>query len=405
MDYRDLNTPCRILLGPGPSMVHPRVLGALAHPLLGHLDPLFVALMNEVQNLLRFTFQTANSLTLPLSGTGSAGMEAAVCNFVEPGDRVLIGVNGYFSERLCNMAARYGAEVCRVERPWGEVFTVEEIERALSSKPAKLVALVHAETSTGAMQPLEGMAEVVHRQGGLLLLDCVTSLGGLPVTIDKWDVDIAYSGTQKCLSCPPGLSPFTVGPRARSVLRSRKSTVPNWYLDLTLLESYWGSERTYHHTAPISMNFALREALRLVHEEGLERRFERHRAHAQLLWDGLETLGLHLAVPAEHRLPTLTTVLVPDGVDEASVRRQLLDDFNIEIAGGLGTLKGRVWRIGLMGYSSRRENVILLLGALERLLKRGDVPLRHRARVSGSLANEQPHESADTGAAPFVTPS
>lgn len=384
MNYRDLDTPCRILLGPGPSMVHPRVLGALAHPLMGHLDPLFVALMNEVQDLLRCTFQTTNPLTLPLSGTGSAGMEAAVCNFVEPGDRVLVGVNGYFGERLCNMAARYGADVCRLERPWGEVFTVEEVERALRGKPAKLVALVHAETSTGAMQPVEGMADVIHRQGGLFVLDCVTSLGGVPVTIDKWDVDIAYSGTQKCLSCPPGLAPFTVGPRARSVLRGRKTIVPNWYLDVTLLESYWGSERTYHHTAPISMNFALREALRLVHEEGLERRFERHRVHTQLLWDGLEALGLQLTVPAAHRLPSLTTVFVPAGVDEAGVRRQLLDDFNVEIAGGLGAFKGRVWRIGLMGYSSRRENVILLLGALERLLKRTGARPDQRARASVS---------------------
>jgi alanine-glyoxylate transaminase/serine-glyoxylate transaminase/serine-pyruvate transaminase len=365
--YADLNTSARILLGPGPSTVPPRVLRALAHPLVGHLDPQFIALMNEVQELLRFVFQTENRLTIPVSGTGSAGMEA-LCNFVEPGDSVLVGVNGYFGERLCDVAGRYGGEVRRLERPWGDVFTVEEIEKALQEKPAKLVALVHAETSTGALQPMEGVADVVHRHGGLLLLDCVTSLGGVPVNIDVWDVDIAYSGTQKCLSCPPGLAPLTVGPRAVDVLHQRKSKVANWYLDLTMIEKYWGSERTYHHTAPISMNYALREALRLIYEEGLEKRFERHRASAAALWEGLEALGLQPHVPLDHRLPTLTTVLVPEGIDEGAIRRRLLDEYNIEIAGGLGIFKGRAWRIGLMGYSSRRENVLLLLSALESLL-------------------------------------
>jgi alanine-glyoxylate transaminase/serine-glyoxylate transaminase/serine-pyruvate transaminase len=368
MKYADLNTPPRILLGPGPSVVPPRVLRALAHPLVGHLDPQFVALMSEVQDLLRMVFQTQNRLTIPISGTGSAGMEAALCNFIEPGDPVLVGVNGYFGERLCNIAARYGAGVCRIERPWGEVFTPDDIECALHHHPAKLVALVHAETSTGSCQPMEGLPDIVHRYGALLVMDCVTSLGGVPVMVDQWDVDIAYSASQKCLSCPPGLAPLTVGHRARQALHARKTPVANWYLDLTMIESYWGSERTYHHTAPISMNYALREALRIVDEEGLEERFERHRANAQILWDGLESLGMRLAVPAEHRLPSLTTVWVPDGVDEALVRRRLLDEYNVEIAGGLGAFKGRVWRIGLMGHSSQRENVVLLLGALERLL-------------------------------------
>jgi alanine-glyoxylate transaminase/serine-glyoxylate transaminase/serine-pyruvate transaminase len=324
--------------------------------------------MNEVQELLRYVFQTENRVTFPVSGTGSAGMEAALCNFIEPGDSVLIGVNGYFSERLCNIAARYGAEVRRLERPWGEVFSVQEIEDALKQKPAKLVALVHAETSTGALQPMEGMAEVVHRYGGLLVMDCVTSLGGIPVKIDQWKVDVAYSGTQKCLSCPPGLSPLTVSPRAIDVLHQRKTPVANWYLDLSMVEKYWGSERTYHHTAPISMNFALREALRLVYEEGLEARIKRHRANAEMLWQGLESLGLQLHVPIDRRLSTLTTVLVPDGVDDNALRKQLLDEYNIEIAGGLGAFKGRVWRIGLMGYSSRKENVLLLVAALKQLI-------------------------------------
>jgi len=367
-EYADLNTTPRILLGPGPSTVHPRVLRAMAHPLVGHLDPEFITLMNEVQELLRFVFQTDNQLTIPVSGTGSAGMEAALCNFIEPGDSVLIGVNGYFGERLCDMAGRYGAEVRRVERPWGEVFTLDDIENVLREKPARLVALVHAETSTGALQPMEGMADVVHRYGGLLVIDCVTSLGGVPVTVDAWDIDIAYSGTQKCLSCPPGLAPLTVGPRALEVLHGRKTKVANWYLDLTMIEKYWGSERTYHHTAPISANYALREALRLVYEEGLEARFARHGVNAELLWEGLEALGLELCVPLDHRLPSLTTVWIPEGLDEGAIRRHLLREYNVEIAGGLGAFKGRVWRIGLMGYSSRRENVRLLLAALEHCL-------------------------------------
>ncbi|MBN1660274.1 MAG: alanine--glyoxylate aminotransferase family protein [Anaerolineae bacterium] len=369
--YNDLNTPERILLGPGPSMVHPRVLRAMAHPLLGHMDPEFIRLMNEVQDLLRYVFQTENEMTLPVSGTGSASMESTVANLLEPGDSILIGVNGYFGERLCDMASRYGGEVRRLERPWGEVFDPGEVEAALRQKPAKVVALVHAETSTGALQPMEEMGEVIHEHGGLFLIDCVTSLGGMPVKIDEWGVDMAYSGTQKCLSCPPGLGPLTVGPRAREAIRARKTRVANWYLDLTLIESYWGAERTYHHTAPITMNFAIREALRLVHEEGLEARFERHRANSALLWQGLAEMGLEPSVPIDHRLPSLTTVAVPEGIDEAAVRRRLLSEYNVEIAGGLGAFKGKAWRIGLMGYSSRRENVELLLAALANLIEDG----------------------------------
>jgi alanine-glyoxylate transaminase/serine-glyoxylate transaminase/serine-pyruvate transaminase len=350
-------------------MVHPRVLRALTTPLIGHLDPQFITIMEETQQLLRYVFQTENELTIPVSGTGSAGMEAALCNFIEPGDRVLVAVKGYFGERMCDMAARYGAQVDRLDRPWGQVFDPEEIKVALSQARYRLVAIVHAETSTGVLQP--GIAEIAaaaHQAGALLVLDTVTSLGGVPVQIDAWDVDVAYSGTQKCLSAPPGLAPLTISPRARAALRERRTPVANWYLDLSQIEKYWGKERTYHHTAPISMNYALREALRIVAEEGLEARFTRHQENAQMLWEGLEELDMAMLVPVEHRLPTLTTPLVPPAVDEARLRQRLLNEYNIEISGGFGQLKGSVLRIGLMGFGSRRENIALLLAALRQLL-------------------------------------
>jgi alanine-glyoxylate transaminase/serine-glyoxylate transaminase/serine-pyruvate transaminase len=366
--YTDLDLHERILLGPGPSIVPPRVLSALAHPPVGHLDPDFIALMNEVQELLRYVFQTENRLTIPVSGTGSAGMEAALCNFIEPGDAVLVGVNGYFSERIYEMATRYGAEVRRLENPWGQVFAQEDIEKALQEKQVKVVALTHVETSTGTCQPIEGLADIVHRYGGILVVDCVASLGGVPVAVDEWKIDVAHSATQKCLSCPPGLAPLTVSPRALDVLRNRKTKVANWYLDLSSIEKYWGNERTYHHTAPVNMNYALREGLRLIYEEGLQARMARHRANAELLWQGLEEMGLQPVVPLTYRPPSLTTVWIPEGAQDAEIRQRLRDEYNIAIAGGLGDFKGRVWRIGLMGYSSRPENVVLLLGALQRLL-------------------------------------
>lgn len=327
--------------------------------------------MREVQELLRYVFQTENELTVPISGTGSAGMEAALCNFIEPGDRVLIAVLGYFGERLVEMAGRYGAQVDRIDRPWGEVFDPDEIKDALSQNKYKLLALVHAETSTGVLQP--GVAEIAaaaHQNGALVVMDMVTSLGGLPVEIDAWGVDVAFSATQKSISAPSGLAPITISPRAREVLRKRSTPVRNWYLDLSLLERYWGNERTYHHTAPINNNYALREALRMVVEEGLEARFQRHQANAEMLWEGLEELDLSLLVPAEHRLPTLTTPIVPPGVDALDVRKQLLNNYNLEIAGGFGPLQGQIWRIGLMGFSSRREHVLLLLAAMREVLKK-----------------------------------
>ena len=338
----------------------------MAAPLVGHLDPVFITMMEEVKALLRLVFATGNALTFPISGTGSAGMEAAVVNLVEPGDEVIVGVNGVFGTRLAEIVERAGATAMRVEAPWGRIVRAEQVEAALKQcRRPKLVALVHAETSTGAWQPLEDAAQLAHAHGALLLADTVTSLGGLPVEIDAWGVDVAYSGTQKCLSCPPGLAPITFGARAREVLRARRTRVQSWYLDVTLLEQYWGEERVYHHTAPISMNYALREALRLVAEEGLEARFARHRVNHEALAAGLGALGLALAAEPGHRLPTLNAVAVPEGVDEARVRGRLLAEHGIEIGGGLGPMKGRVWRIGLMGESSRRSSVLTLLAALE----------------------------------------
>jgi alanine-glyoxylate transaminase/serine-glyoxylate transaminase/serine-pyruvate transaminase len=363
-----LALPERILLGPGPSLADPRVLQAMTTPLLGHLDPAFLGLMDRIQELLRYVFETSNRLTIPISGTGSAAMEAAVANMVEPGDKVLVCSNGYFSLRIAEMARRYGGDVLTITRPWGEVFTVEQVEAALQQHPAKIVAIVHAETSTGALQPIEDILRVVHQHGAYLIVDAVTSLGGLPVSVDLRQIDVCYSGAQKCLSCPPGVSPITFSPRAVEVLQNRRTPVANWYLDCTMVEKYWGKERTYHHTAPISANYSLYEALSIVAEEGLEARWTRHRRNAELLWQGLENLDLTLHVPIAYRLPTLTTVRVPDGVDEAQIRTRLLNEYNIEIGGGLGELKGRVWRIGLMGYSSRPDNVDMLISAFETLL-------------------------------------
>lgn len=364
----NLNITPRCLLGPGPSNVHPRILQALSYPLIGHLDPRFIKLMGEIQEMLRYTFQTDNKLTIPISGTGSAGMEAALCNFIEPGTSVLVCVNGYFSERMVEMSLRYGADLTRIDKEWGEVFSFEEIEEALNKKPAKIVAIVHAETSTGILQSLDGLSKIVHDHGGLLLVDAVTSLSGIPLKVDDWDIDIVYSGTQKCIGAPPGLSPITISPRAVKELNSRKSKVANWYLDLTMVGKYWGSERTYHHTAPISMNYALYEALKIITEEGLEERWIRHKKNAEILWNGLEKLGLELIAPINLRLPTLTTVKIPKEINDLEIRQKLLNQYNIEIAGGLGKFSGKAWRIGLMGYSSNLENITLLLGALSNLL-------------------------------------
>lgn len=363
-----LDVPPRLLLGPGPSNAHPRVLQALGTRQLGHLDPLFVALMNEIQGLLRYAWQTENALTIPVSGTGSAAMEASLANVVEPNDVVLVGVNGYFGLRLVDMAGRYGGDVRQITKPWGEVFDLAELRAAMETHRPGILALVHAETSTGARQPLEGVGDLCREFDCLLLIDSVTSLGGVPLFLDEWGVDIAYSGTQKCLSCPPGLAPLTLGERAVAKLNNRQKPVPNWYLDMSLVSRYWGSARTYHHTAPINMNYALREALRLVAEEGLAERWQRHQTNAELLWSGLADLGLECHVASEFRLPNLTTVRIPAGINGQAVVTNLRQKYNIEIAGGLGELGGKVWRIGLMGYNARPDNVLRLLDAFSRAL-------------------------------------
>ena len=368
-DFPTPDLPPRILLGPGPSMIPPRVLRVMATPPVGHLDPAYLAIMDRTQDLLRYVFGTQNPLTLVVPGAGTAAMEAAVANMVEPGDPVLVCVNGYFGLRIAEMARRYGGDVQTLTRPWGEVFSGAEVQAALAARPARVVAIVHGETSTGAAQPIAPIAEAVHAAGGVLIVDTVASLAGAPFSVDELGVDVCYTGSQKCLSAPPGLGPITLGPRAVEKLNTRRTPVANWYLDLTLLAAYWDNRRAYHHTGPVNMGLAIYEALRLVAEEGLEARWARHRRCAELLWDGLAELGIGLHVAPEYRLPTLTTVRVPEGVDEAAIRHQLMARYNLEISGGLGELKGKVWRVGLMGYSAREENVLLLLAALKELMK------------------------------------
>ena len=360
-----IDTPDRLLLGPGPSNAHPTVLQALSRTPIGHLDPLYVELMGEVQELLRYAWQTDNRLTLPMSGTGSSAMEATLANTIEPGDTVLVAVKGYFGNRLLDMAGRYRANVQVIEKPWGEAFSLEEIEAGIKKYKPAILAMVHAETSTGICQPMEGIGDLCREHDCLLLLDTVTSLGGVPLYLDAWKVDLAYSCSQKGLSCPPGLGPFTMGPRAEAKLAARQDKVPNWYLDVSLLNQYWGSDRVYHHTAPVNMNFGMREALRLLAEEGLDNAWARHRRNAQALWTGLESLGLEMHVPEELRLPTLTTVRIPEDVDGKAFSSHLLNSHGIEVGGGLGVLAGKIWRIGLMGYNSTPENVDRLLNLFE----------------------------------------
>jgi len=367
----NVQPPSRLLLGPGPSMVSPRVYAALSRPLVGHLDPWFCDVLDQVQQGLRTVFGTTNAMTLPISGTGSAGMEACFANLVEDGDEVVVVVAGVFGGRMADVAERLGARVERVEVEWGCVADPADVEAAIGrTRKPKIVAVVHAETSTGAWQPLREISRLAHEAGALFLVDCVTSLGGCPVGVDELAIDAAYSGTQKCLSCPPGLAPITMSERAMEAIRARRTKPRSWYLDLGLIGAYFGQSRVYHHTAPISMVYALAEALTLVLEEELEHRFVRHERNHHALMAGLAALGLQGAAQEGHRLWMLNSVRVPDGIDEAAVRRRLLMDHGIEIGAGLGPLAGKVWRIGLMGESSRPANVRRLLLALESELRR-----------------------------------
>lgn len=363
-----VNPPVRVLMGPGPSEIHPRVLRALAAGTVGHLDPYYLELMNEMQTLLRKTFCTQNHMTMAISGTGSAGMECAVVNLVEPGDSMLVCVNGVFGTRMADVAARAGAQVTRVDRPWGQVFTPDDLRAALAQARPKVVGMVMAETSTGAWQPLQEISQLVHEAGAFLIVDAVTALGGIPVETDAWNLDCVYSGSQKCLSCPPGLAPITFNDRAVERVLARKTKVQSWYLDISLLAKYWSEERVYHHTAPINMTYALYEALRVVHEEGLPQCHARHALQHRALRAGLSAMGIHYLPQEGHSLPMLNAVGVPSGVDDARLRRDLLLRFGIEIGAGLGEFKGRAWRIGLMGFGARANLVLLFLSALEQLL-------------------------------------
>lgn len=366
------NPPVRTLMGPGPSDVHPRVLGALARPTVGHLDPSFVAMMDELKTLLRYAFQTENELTYPVSGPGSVGMETCFMNLVEPGETVIVCVNGVFGGRMVENVRRLGATPVIVEDTWGEPVSVAKVAAAFAAHPkVAALAFVHAETSTGARSDAAALAALARKHGALVIMDCVTSLGGIPVLIDEWGIDAAYSGSQKCLSCTPGLSPVTFSPRAVDKIKARQTPCPSWFQDLNLVMGYWsGAKRTYHHTAPVNPLYGLHESLVMLAEEGIENAWARHADMHQRLKAGLDALGLQFVVAEEWRLPQLNAVRVPEGVDEAAGRARLLKDFNLELGAGLGALAGKVWRIGLMGYSARQANVSLCLAALATVLGR-----------------------------------
>jgi alanine-glyoxylate transaminase/serine-glyoxylate transaminase/serine-pyruvate transaminase len=371
-----------LLLGPGPSEIHPRVLAAMAAPTVGHLDPYYLTLMNEMQRLLRGVFRTENPMTMAISATGSAGMECTVVNLIEPGDSMIVCVNGVFGARMADVATRAGAKVTRVDRPWGEVFEPAHLKDALAKAKPKVVGIVMAETSTGASQPIDEISHLVHDAGAMLLVDTVTALGGMPVDVDGWQIDAIYSGSQKCLGCPPGLAPVSFSAKAMDVILHRKTPVQSWYLDVSMLARYWGEERVYHHTAPINMTYGLYEALRLVHEEGLESCFARHDLNHRALKAGLAAIGIGYTAAEGHQLPMLNAVRVPDGADDAAVRHGLLERFGIEIGAGLGEFKGKVWRIGLMGNASRARNVLLFISALEQLL----AEQKHRFEPGASIS-------------------
>ena len=383
-DFRDLDPGERVLMGPGPSDVPVRILQAMSAPCIGHLDPVFLSIMDETQRLLRFLFQTENALTIPVSGTGSAGMETCFVNLVESGDEVVVCVNGVFGTRMCDIVKRLGAKLIRVDAEWGKTIDPNSVREALKGKNPKALAVVHAETSTGVLQPLEDLSSIAKESGALFLVDMVTSLAGIEVALDRMGIDAAYSGTQKCMSCPPGLSPVSFSSAAMEALKNRKSPVVSWYLDMSMVSSYWGADRKYHHTAPINMIYGLREALRIIAEEGLEARFARHMLNHRALVAGVEAMGLSMLVAEGERLPMLNAIRIPEGTDDLKVRKALLNDFGMEIGGGLGDLAGKVWRVGLMGHASRRRNVFLFLSALETILKAQGVSVQLGALEAAS---------------------
>ncbi len=368
MTSNQIEAPLRKLMGPGPLDVHPRVYKALASPVIGHLDPAYLKVIDAIGDELRNVFGTSNKITNATPGTGTSGMEACVANLIGPGDRVLVCVHGYFGDRIRQMAERQEAEVTVIEGEWGKPTDPAQIEAALSEGSYKVITIVHAETSTGVLQPMDDVARLAKAHGAMILLDTVTSLGGVEVKVDDWGVDAAYSCSQKCIGCPPGMAPVTFSSRAIEALKERTTPVRSWYLDIELLSQYWGPERVYHHTSSSTLNYGLLEALRLISEEGLAHRLERHLKNHQSLVAGVEAMGLAMHVAPENRLPTLNTIRIPEGIDDAKVRGYLLESFNLEIGGGLGSLKGKVWRVGLMGYSSSGENVLFFLSALNRAL-------------------------------------
>ena len=381
----EFSPPQRLLLGPGPSSVNPQVLQAMTQPVLGHLDPVFFKCMDDVFDMLCRLFRTSNKMTLPLSSTGTGAMEAGLCNVLERGDTTLIAINGFFGRRMAEIARRCGADVHTLEFPLGTAIDPDVVEEELKRHShVKLLGVVHGETSTGVLSPLEELCALAHRHDALIIADTVSSLGGAEVAVDDWDVDICYSATQKCVGAPPGLAPITLGPRATDAMRNRETPVQSYYLGMADLETYWSSTRAYHHTTPISMMYALREALRMMVEEGLENRIERHARCARALRAGLEAMGIVLFADPAHRLDPLTTAVIPDGVEDTKVRTRLLEDYNIEIAGGLGDTRGRIWRIGLMGDSCREPNVLALLSALERILPGEGFPVEPGASLAAA---------------------
>jgi len=381
------NPPVRTLMGPGPSDVHPRILQALSRPTIGHLDPAFVGMMDEVKKLLQYAFQTDNELTIPVSAPGSAGMETCFVNLIEPGEKVIVCQNGVFGGRMKENVERAGGIAVMVMDDWGKAVDLAKLEQALeSNKDAKLVAFVHAETSTGAQSDAKGIWELAHKHGCLVIADCVTSLGGTPIKVDEWGLDAVYSGTQKCLSCVPGLSPVTFSERAIEKIKNRKSPVQSWFLDLNLVMGYWGegAKRAYHHTAPVNALYALHESLVMLREEGLENAWKRHAFQHSALKAGLEAMGISFVVKEADRLPQLNTVFIPDGVDDALLRARLLSEYNLEIGAGLGALAGKVWRIGLMGNSAHSEKVIFCLSALEAILSDMGAPIKKGVALSAA---------------------